>query len=300
MSRKHPAWLQKKGPSPEVLARMKSWLDGLALHTVCESARCPNQGECFSRGTATFLILGDRCTRHCRFCAVAHGNPLALDTDEPYRVAEAVTSLGLSHAVITSVTRDDLADGGAGHFADTVTAVRQASPGTTIEVLVPDFQGSAAALATLMASSPDIVNHNLETVPRLYDTVRPEASYRRSLGLLERAKTIDRRTVTKSGLMLGLGESRDEVLAVMADLRRVNTDLLTLGQYLPPTAQHIPLARYVTPAEFDDLAAVGRGMGFRAVASGPFVRSSFHAAELLQDLKGESKIYPPPSSGGGY
>ena len=282
MSSKHPAWLQKKGPSPEVLARMKGWLDGLALHTVCESAQCPNQGECFTQGTATLLILGDRCTRHCRFCAVTHDNPLALDTGEPHRVAEAVIRLGLRHVVITSVTRDDLADGGAGHFADTVTAVREVSPEITIEVLVPDFQGSAAALARLMTSSPDVVNHNLETVPRLYATVRPEADYRRSMDLLEGARMIDNRTVTKSGLMLGLGENRDEVLAVMADLRRVNTDLLTLGQYLPPSPQHIPLARYVTPAEFDDLAVMGRQMGFRAVASGPFVRSSFHAAELYQ------------------
>ncbi|MFH0913769.1 MAG: lipoyl synthase [Chloroflexota bacterium] len=279
---RHPLWLHKKGTPPAVLARMKELLDGLALHTVCEGAQCPNQGECFARGTATFLILGDTCTRHCRFCAVKKGTPRVLDAEEPHHVAQAAAHLKLGHVVITSVTRDDLPDGGAGHFALTVAAVREILPQAVIEVLTPDFQGSEEALKILLSSSPDIVNHNLETVPRLYPEVRPQADYRRSLEVLWQVKSLDEAMVTKSGLMLGLGEKREEVVEVMRDLRQVGCDLLTLGQYLPPSPQHIPLSRYVTPLEFQELGRIAKEMGFRSVASGPFVRSSFHAAELFR------------------
>lgn len=284
MQPRHPPWLVQKGLNPADLAGMKSLLDGLSLHTVCEEANCPNQGECFARGTATFLILGDICTRNCHFCAVKKGQPLPLDPNEPRNVALAVSKLKLKHAVITSVTRDDLSDGGAQHFANTIVALRCFNPQIIIEVLIPDFQGSLEALRVVIDSSPEIINHNLETVPRLYPGVRPKAEYRRSLKLLESVKAMVQRKIrTKSGIMVGLGEEYDEVAMVMKDLRAVGCDFLTIGQYLPPSANHYRLARYVTPREFEEYQKLGKAMGFSLVASGPFVRSSFNAAEMFQN-----------------
>jgi lipoic acid synthetase len=277
-----PRWLWRR-VSPEsvaAVARMADLLDGLALHTVCQEARCPNLAECFGRGTATFLILGDRCTRGCRFCAVGHGRPAPPDPGEPQRVAEAAARLGLRHVVLTSVTRDDLPDGGAGHFAATIQALRRDLPAAAVEVLIPDLKGSHAALELVLQARPDVLNHNVETVPRLYRTVRPGADYRRSLALLARAKALYPGLVTKSGLMLGLGERTAEVIQVLHDLRRVGCDLLTLGQYLQPTEHQLPVARYVSPDEFTVYGEKARAMGFRGVASGPLVRSS-HRAEAL-------------------
>jgi lipoic acid synthetase len=277
-----PRWLWRR-VSPEseaAVARMADLLDGLALHTVCQEARCPNLAECFGRGTATFLILGDRCTRGCRFCAVGHGRPAPPDPGEPQRVAEAAARLGLRHVVLTSVTRDDLPDGGAGHFAVAIQALRRDLPAAAVEVLIPDLKGSHAALELVLQARPDVLNHNVETVPRLYRTVRPGADYRRSLALLARAKALYPGLVTKSGLMLGLGERTAEVIQVLHDLRRVGCDLLTLGQYLQPTEHQLPVARYVSPDEFTVYGEKARAMGFRGVASGPLVRSS-HRAEAL-------------------
>jgi lipoic acid synthetase len=277
-----PRWLWRR-VSPEseaAVARMADLLDGLALHTVCQEARCPNLAECFGRGTATFLILGDRCTRGCRFCAVGHGRPAPPDPGEPQRVAEAAARLGLRHVVLTSVTRDDLPDGGAGHFAVAIQALRRDLPAAAVEVLIPDLKGSHAALELVLQARPDVLNHNVETVPRLYRTVRPRADYRRSLALLARAKALYPGLVTKSGLMLGLGERTAEVIQVLHDLRRVGCDLLTLGQYLQPTEHQLPVARYVSPDEFTVYGEKARAMGFRGVASGPLVRSS-HRAEAL-------------------
>ncbi|MCL7453293.1 MAG: lipoyl synthase [Anaerolineae bacterium] len=277
-----PRWLWRR-VSPEseaAVARMADLLDGLALHTVCQEARCPNLAECFGRGTATFLILGDQCTRGCRFCAISHGRPAPPDPNEPQRVAEAAARLGLRHAVLTSVTRDDLSDGGAGHFAAAVQALRSRLPGVTVEVLIPDLGGSETALRAILDAQPDVLNHNVETVPRLYRTVRPGADYRRSLALLARAKALRPAVVTKSGLMLGLGERTAEVIQALHDLRGVGCDLLTLGQYLQPTEHQLPVARYVSPDEFTAYGEKARAMGFRGVASGPLVRSS-HRAEAL-------------------
>lgn len=256
-------------------------MERLALHTVCESAACPNVGECWNHGTATFMILGNVCTRRCGFCAVRKGAPLEVDYDEPRRVAEAVAALRLRFAVITSVNRDDRKDGGAELFALTIQAIRQRVPGCGIEVLVPDFQGSHAALEIVMQAAPDVLNHNTETVPRLYRQVRLGARYERSLDMLAYAKQIAPRTPAKSGLMLGLGETAPEVLSVMRDLRVHGVDILTLGQYLRPSPQHLPIVRYVPPAEFDEFRRAGNAMGFAHVEAGPLVRSSYHAAESL-------------------
>jgi lipoic acid synthetase len=250
-----------------------------SLHTVCEEARCPNIGDCWSRGTATFMILGDTCTRSCGFCAVKTGRPETLDRGEPRRVAVAVQQMGLRHAVITSVNRDELDDGGAGIFAETIRKVRQFSPGTTIEVLIPDFKGDEAALRTVAEAKPEILNHNTETVPRLYRRVRPQAEYPRSLELLARAKAMDPEGLTKSGVMVGLGEARDELEAVFEDLAARSVDILTVGQYLRPTPAHLPVERYWHPDEFADLREAALRMGFRHVESGPLVRSSYHAEE---------------------
>jgi lipoic acid synthetase len=252
------------------------------LHTVCEAANCPNVGDCWERRAAAFMILGDVCTRACRFCNVKSGRPGPLDPDEMRRVAEAVQALGLTHAVVTSVTRDDLPDGGAAAFAEVVRQIHARSPGCTVEVLIPDFQGEAEPLRTVMAAHPDVLNHNVETVPRLFFQVQPRNRYEWSLGLLENARQLDPAALTKSGLMVGLGETMDEVLAVMADLRRVRVDVLTIGQYLQPTRRHLPIARYVTPSEFDALRERGLEMGFRRVDSGPLVRSSFHAEAAVR------------------
>jgi lipoyl synthase len=276
-----PAWLRAPAPVGQNYRDLKSLIDGLGLHTVCESAACPNVGECWNHRTATFMILGNVCTRRCGFCAVQKGAPLAVDYDEPRRVAEAVAAMGLRFAVITSVNRDDRADGGAELFALTIRAIRERISGCGVEVLVPDFQGSHAAMDTVMAAAPDVLNHNTETVPRLYRQVRLGARYERSLDMLAYAKSASPQTPVKSGLMLGLGETIDEVLAVMRDLRAHRVDILTLGQYLRPSPRHLPIARYVPPAEFEDLRRAGYEMGFAHVESGPLVRSSYHAADSV-------------------
>lgn len=274
-----PEWLKVRAPGGGNYVRLVGLMRELKLHTVCEEARCPNIGECWNHGTATFMILGDVCTRSCGFCAVKTGRPPFLDTEEPERVARAIAHLRLRHAVITSVNRDELPDGGATIFARTIAETRRLSPGTTIEVLIPDFKGDWDALGRVMAEKPDILNHNLETVPRLYRAVRPQAKYPRSLELLRKAKEMVPGAVTKSGIMVGLGEEMDEVVELMADLVEVRCDILTIGQYLRPTMQHLPVERFVKPEEFRWLKEVGESMGLRHVESGPLVRSSYHAAD---------------------
>lgn len=273
-----PQWIRAKFPgTPEVL-RLKKILRENRLHTVCEEANCPNLGECFGHGTATFMIMGDICTRRCPFCDVGHGRPNPLDPEEPTHLAQTVAAMGLKYVVVTSVDRDDLRDGGAGHFTDCIRAIRTASPGITIEILTPDFRGRMdVALDILDQSPPDIFNHNLETVPRLYKQARPGADYQYSLDLLKRFKERHPGVPSKSGLMLGLGETLDEVKAVMQDLRAHQVEMLTLGQYLQPSPYHLKVERYVTPEEFDQLRVEGYQMGFTHVASGPMVRSSYHA-----------------------
>ena len=278
---KKPPWLKKRLASGETYQKVNTLLKESRLHTVCEEAHCPNLGDCFSEGTATFMILGDRCTRNCTFCAIRHDHPRPLDDGEPEEVSKAVKALGLKYAVITSVTRDDLPDGGAGQFAKTIQAIRAESPGTSIEVLIPDFKGSEDALATVIGSGPDVINHNLETVPRLYAEVRPQAVYKRSLQLIERIVKMDGQILTKSGLMLGLGESREEIIGVLEDLLKAGCRVLTLGQYLSPSPGHHPVLRFLQPEEFSHLESTAQKMGFAAVASGPFVRSSFHAGEMF-------------------
>jgi lipoic acid synthetase len=280
--RRLPSWLKRRLPAGNENFYTHGLLRELKLETVCENARCPNRPECYSRRTATFMVLGNVCTRPCGFCSVPRGETLDVEDDEPERVAEAAARLGLKHVVITSVTRDDLPDGGAEHFARCVAAVR-ARTGAAVEVLTPDFLGDAAAIDRVIDARPEVYNHNLETVPRLYRKVRGKADYRRSLDLLERVKQRAPDIVTKSGLMLGIGETVGELFDVLADLRDVGCDVLTLGQYLAPTLKHIPVARFVPPEEFDALAADARKLGFREVAAGPFVRSSYHAAEMVPD-----------------
>ena len=274
-----PKWLRAPAPAGENYRDLKQLIDRLRLHTVCESAACPNVGECWNHRTATFMMLGNVCTRRCGFCAVQKGAPLPVDYDEPQRIAEAVAAMGLKFAVITSVNRDDREDGGAELFAMVIRAIRHRVPGCGVEVLVPDFQGSHGAVETVMEAAPDVLNHNTETVPRLYRQVRLGARYERSLDLLSYAKSLAPAIPTKSGLMLGLGERPDEVLAVMRDLRAHRVDVLTLGQYLRPSPKHLPIVRYVPPEEFDDFRRAGVEMGFGHVESGPLVRSSYHAAE---------------------
>jgi len=277
-TRRKPSWIRAKAPSGPGVARIKQILRDRQLSSVCEEAQCPNLGECFSHGTATFMIMGDICTRRCPFCDVAHGKPQPLDADEPRQLAEAIAEMALKYVVITSVDRDDLRDGGAGHFAACIGAVRELTPQTRIEVLVPDFRGRMeVALEQLVAQPPDVFNHNLETVPRLYRQARPGADYAWSLELLRRFKAQHPDVPTKSGIMLGLGESRAEVEGVMQDLRDHDCEMLTLGQYLQPSREHLPVDRFVTPQEFDELRTLGERMGFSNVASGPMVRSSYHA-----------------------
>jgi len=272
-----PEWLKVRIPGGENYARLKGLIDRHKLHTVCEEARCPNMGECWDSGTATFMILGDICTRSCGFCAVKTGRPEGLDTDEPARVAEAIRIMGVRHAVITSVNRDELSDGGAEIFAETIRQARRVNPDIRIEVLIPDFRGVAWALQIVIDAHPDILNHNTETVPRLYPRVRPQAKYERSLELIHRAREAG--MLTKSGLMVGLGEKPEEVLSVLRDLRTHGCEILTVGQYLQPTKEHLPVDRYVRPDEFAMYKREGLQMGFRHVESGPLVRSSYHAAE---------------------
>jgi lipoic acid synthetase len=277
-----PSWLKVKAPGGPNYADVRRLMSGLNLHTVCEEAHCPNIGECWEHRAATFMVLGDVCTRNCAYCAVAHGTPAEYDPGEPVRLAEAVEKLGLQHVVITSVDRDDLPNGGAEIFAGCVTEIRHRLPETTVELLIPDFKGSERALRIVLEASPDILNHNLETVERLYRMARPGGRYVRALELLGRAKDIAPGGLTKSGLMCGLGEEWDELLRAMTDLREQDVDLLTLGQYLRPSREHLPVARYYTPDEFADLRAAGMEMGFRHVEAGPLVRSSYHAWEQAQ------------------
>ena len=276
---RRPEWLKVKIPQGDGFRLVKSLVDTHRLHTVCESARCPNVGECWSAGTATFMILGDICTRSCGFCAVKTGRPESLDTDEPRRVAAAVKTLGLEHVVITSVNRDELADGGATIFAECIRAIRRELPGCRIEVLIPDFRGDWSALQIVLDAQPDILGHNTETVPRLYAVARPQAKYERTLELLGYSK--QRGAFTKSGIMVGIGETDDEIQAVMRDLRAVDCDVLTIGQYLQPTRQHLPVQRFVTPELFQELRAQALDMGFRYCESGPLVRSSYHAERQI-------------------
>ena len=281
--RRHPDWIKVRAPGSAEYLRTKAILTELRLHTVCQEARCPNIGECFGHHTATMMLMGDVCTRNCPYCAVAHGRVRPLDADEPRRIAEAVARLGLQHVVVTSVDRDDLADGGAAHFAATARAIKANPEPARVEVLVPDFQGVLASVETVVESPIDIYNHNIETVPSLYRSVRPGGNYDRSLEVIRHAKDTARRMgkpmYTKAGVMLGLGETDAQLLDVVRDLRSVECDILTLGQYLRPSADHIPVARYVPPAEFAELKAAALALGFHHVESGPLVRSSYHAWE---------------------
>jgi lipoic acid synthetase len=277
MQKRLPPWFKIRLTVNERSAAVERLVKNGNLHTVCQSASCPNQSECWSRGTATFMILGNICTRRCGFCGIPTGKPFRIDAEEPVRVAAAVESLRLQYAVITSVTRDDLHDGGASVFAETVDAIRSRNPMCKIEVLIPDFQGSETALTTVLSVRPDVLNHNMETVPSLYPVVRPQGDYLRSLDLLRKAK--NRGTATKTGLMLGLGEGMNEIISVMEDLRRADCDMLTMGQYLQPSHEHLPVQRYYTPVEFDLLRERALSLGFDAVASGPLVRSSYHAEQ---------------------
>jgi len=279
--RRLPDWLRLQLPTSQSFSRTRGLLDELKLHTVCESAKCPNHWECWEKGTATFMIAGDRCTRACGFCAVSTAKPLPLEADEPLRVAEAARRMRLRHVVITAVARDDVADGGAEHFRQTIEAVRQLSPRIVIEVLVPDFQDSDAAIDSVLAANPQIFNHNLETVRRLTPSVRHRATYDRSLSVLKKVKAKRGQTIhTKSGLMLGLGETDNEIVVAMEDLRAAGCDILTLGQYLQPTLKHLPVVEFISPEQFEALGRVARLMGFVHVAAGPMVRSSYHADEF--------------------
>lgn len=279
-----PSWLKTSLGIGEHFRDVKAVLKRLGLHTVCQEAACPNVGECWGRGTATFMILGDVCTRNCRFCNVTSGLPVPPEEDEPVRIAEAVKALSLHYCVVTSVTRDDLDDGGAGHFTDTIKAMKEFCQNTLIEVLIPDFGGSDSSLQTLMDSGPDVVAHNVETVARLTPEMRDRrSSYRRSLTLLKKAKAIDPERLTKSGLMIGLGENEDEILTTMQDLREVGCDILTLGQYLRPAKDCVPVTQYIHPEKFEEYREVGEAMGFQAVASGPLVRSSYLADQSFKE-----------------
>ena len=278
-ARRLPEWLKVKAPGSAGYLELRQLVRSEGLNTVCEEAHCPNIGECWDRGTATFMVLGDICTRACSYCAVNTGMPTTLDLQEPVRLAETVERLGLRYAVITSVDRDDLPDGGAFIFAQCIRQIRKRLPSCKVEVLIPDFQGDSDALAKVMDAKPDTLNHNIETVRRVFSRVRPKGDYDMSLELLANAKRLDGDAVTKSGMMVGLGESWDEILDTMRDLRAVDCDLLTIGQYLRPSGKHAPLARWYTPGEFDELRREGERLGFRHVASGPLVRSSYHADE---------------------
>jgi lipoyl synthase len=278
-----PLWLKRRLPTGPDFEQVKALVNKGGLHTVCQEAKCPNIWECFSKHTATFMIMGSHCTRSCRFCAVAHGPIAKPDPEEPARVAEAARKMGLNYVVITSVTRDDLPDGGAALFAKTIQQVRKQISDVLVEVLIPDFQGNKNALKTVLKAQPDVLNHNIETVPRLYSTVRPEANYTRSLELLKQTRKYDPSIPTKSGLMLGLGERHAEINRTLEDLYKTGCRILTLGQYLQPTKQHLQVERFVPPEEFDNWRKMALEIGFSQVAGGPFVRSSYHAKELFQD-----------------
>jgi len=275
---RRPEWLKTRQPVGDNILKIKRLLRSSELHTVCEEASCPNIGECFSQRTATFLILGDVCTRGCRFCNVENGVPMPLDFDEPERVANAVKEMGLKHVVVTSVTRDDIPDGGASVYAMTISQIRKYNPDSTIEVLIPDFKGSDDALNTVIRESPEVINHNIETIPRLYKTVRPGAVYEQSLRLLKTVSGSSYPIIAKAGLMAGLGEQFQEIVEVMKDIRDSGCDILTIGQYLSPTRNHLPVQRYYHPDEFKELKSIGMELGFKYIESGPLVRSSYHAA----------------------
>ncbi len=279
-----PEWLKVRAPGSENYHRLKGIMRGLGLHTVCEEANCPNIGECWHHGTATFMILGDTCTRSCGYCNVTHGAPKAPDAQEPAHVATAIHAMALEHVVITSVDRDDLADCGASHFARTIQETRRRIPACRIEVLIPDFKGDAAALHAVLDAGPDVLNHNIETVPRLYRTARPGGRYDRALQVLDRSRQYAPAIPTKSGLMVGLGEEWDEVVATLQDLRDAGCQIVTIGQYLRPSLANLPMVRYYTPAEFAELKRIGMAMGFGHVESGPLVRSSYHAHEQAESL----------------
>lgn len=289
---RRPDWIRVRAPMGESYENIKRLMRSKSLHTVCEEAMCPNIGECWGDGTATFLMLGDVCTRSCGFCDIKRGMPNQMDWAEPLRVAQAVKDMGLSHAVITSVNRDERADGGAPILAMVVKRIRQIHPGCSIELLIPDFKGSAEALKIVMDARPEILNHNVETVPRLFKKVQPQDNYEWAAATLSHAKQMDPEVLTKSGIMLGLGETNEEVKAVMRDQRSWGVDILTLGQYLQPSKQHLPIDRYVTPEEFADFKEYGLGIGFKWVESGPLVRSSYHAAEQVRALSAvHRKLY---------
>jgi len=288
-----PSWIKVKAPGGENYIRLKGLMRELGLHTVCEEARCPNIGECWEHEAATFMILGDVCTRNCAYCAVSHGTPSAFDPLEPFRLAEAVETMGLQHVVITSVDRDDLPNGGAEAFAACVTEIRKRLPDSTVEVLIPDFKGSEAALEIVMEARPAILNHNLETVERLYRLARPGGRYDRALELLARARRMVPGGLTKSGIILGMGEEWDELVGAIRDLRRSDVNILTLGQYLRPSDAHLPVARFYTPEEFDELGALGRSMGFSHVQSSPLTRSSYHAWEQARSARPGSGASAP-------
>ncbi len=288
-----PAWLKVRAPGSPNYLRLRGIMRDLNLHTVCEEARCPNIGECWHHGTATFMILGDRCTRSCGYCNVLHGPPAALDPDEPGKLAQAVAAMDLAYVVITSVDRDDLPDFGAGAFAETIRAVKALRPACRVEVLIPDFQGSQAALRTVLAAEPDVLNHNTETVPRLYRTARPGGRYPRALELLDRARRWAPHVPTKTGLRVGLGVTGEELIAVLRDLRGVDCRILTIGQYLRPTAAHLPMARYYTPDEFRELKRIALDLGFGHVESGPLVRSSYHAHEQTEGYEERVRLSQP-------
>ena len=274
-----PEWLKVPAPGSQRYIELKQLMQGSRLHTVCEEAHCPNIGECWDLGTATFMILGDICTRRCHYCAVTTGRPAGLDLQEPARLAETVKTMGISYCVITSVNRDDLADGGAFIFASCINKIREQAPGCKVEVLIPDFDGSWPALKKVTDAHPEVINHNIESTRRIFPKVRPRGDYRLSLQLLAKVKELDPSAVTKSGIIVGMGENQDEVLETMRDLREVDCDLLTIGQYLRPSAKHVAIDRFYHPREFDELARMGEGMGFKHVAAGPLVRSSYHAGE---------------------
>jgi lipoic acid synthetase len=280
-----PLWLKVKAPLGENYRKVKSLLSGLKLHTVCQEANCPNIGNCFEDKTATFLILGKICTRGCSFCNMGRRIPLELDSSEPLHIAQAVKMLELEYVVITSVTRDDLEDGGANHFAQVIKEIRKLNPGCKVEVLVPDFKGNLESLKIVLKGKPEVLNHNLETVKRLYPIVRKGADYERSLTLLKKSKEYDNSILTKSGIIIGLGESREEIIELMQDLRGVDCDLLTIGQYLSPSAKHLKVERYYSPEEFEELKKIGEDIGFRKVESGPLVRSSYRAKTVFKSLK---------------
>jgi len=280
----HLYWLRRKLPDQKDLERMDLLLKDLNLHTVCDSALCPNRGECFKNGTATFMILGDICTRNCKFCAVEKGNPFPLDPEEPYHTAQAAKHLNLKHTVVTSVTRDDLPDGGAKHFTQTIMEIKKLLPESTVEVLVPDFEGSWEALQIVIDAHPEVINHNIETVARLYNLVRPKAVYRRSLELLRQVKVRGKNIISKSGVMVGLGEEKEEIIKTMKDLREVDCDILTIGQYLKPSPRHLKVSDYIHPGKFEEYQNIGMSLGFKYVASAPLVRSSYHAGEILRNI----------------